>query len=48
MNRLVYCEESGDISEAIAREKEIKRMTRRRKIELIESMNPDWEDPSEE
>ena len=46
VNRLVYCEESGDISEAIAREKEIKRMTRRRKI--IESTNPDWQDLSGE
>jgi len=43
---LVYCEEFGDLSEAIAREKEIKRMTRRRKI--IESTNPDWQDLSGE
>jgi len=30
------------------REKEIKKMTRRRKIELIESANPEWGDLSEE
>ncbi len=47
-NRLAYFEEFGEIDEAIAREKEIKRMTRRRKISLIESMNPEWRDLSEE
>jgi putative endonuclease len=47
-NRLVYFEEFIDIDEAIAREKEIKRMTRRRKTKLIESMNPDWKDLGEE
>ena len=46
-NRLVYLEEFGDIGEAIAREKEIKKMTRRRKITLIESMNHGWKDLSE-
>jgi len=30
------------------REKEIKRMTRKQKIKLIESMNPDWQDLSRE
>ncbi|MFZ0890725.1 MAG: GIY-YIG nuclease family protein [Candidatus Binataceae bacterium] len=48
VNRLVYCEEFGDVSAAIARDKEIKRMTRMRKIKLVESMNPDWEDLSGE
>ncbi len=46
VNRLVYFEEFGDINQAITREKEIKRLTRRRKIKLIESMNPDWRDLS--
>ncbi len=44
VNRLVYFEQSGDISEALTREKQIKRMTRRQKIRLIESMNPNWQD----
>ncbi len=48
VNRLVYFEEFGDIGEAIAREKEIKKMTRRGKVELIESTNPEWRDLSEE
>jgi putative endonuclease len=47
-NRLVYFENFGDIGEAIAREKEVKKMTRRRKIELIQSTNPEWSDLSEE
>jgi putative endonuclease len=47
-NRLVYFEEFAHIDEAIAREKEIKKMTRRRKAGLIESMNPEWKDLSEE
>ncbi len=48
VNRLTYFEGFEDIGEAIAREKEIKRMTRRQKITLIESINPDWKDLSEE
>ncbi|MBV8055402.1 MAG: GIY-YIG nuclease family protein [Deltaproteobacteria bacterium] len=48
VNRLVYFEEFGDINQAITRENAIKSMTRRRKIELIESMNPDWQDLSQD
>jgi putative endonuclease len=47
VDRLVYFEEFGEVDEAIAREKEIKKMTRRRKVSLIESMNPEWRDLSE-
>ena len=46
VNRLVYFEDFGDIREAIAREKEIKKMTRRHKPKLLESMNRDWRDLS--
>ena len=42
--RLVYAEEHDRIDEAIAREKAIKKWRRQWKIELIESMNPDWLD----
>jgi putative endonuclease len=48
VNRLVYCEEFRDITQAIAREKDMKRMTRKRKINLIESSNPGWRDLSQE
>jgi len=40
--RLVWYEEHFDIRDAITREKTIKRWPRRWKIELIEAMNPDW------
>ena len=43
-DRLVYFETTPDITAAIAREKQIKGWLRRRKIELIESVNPDWND----
>jgi putative endonuclease len=46
VNRLAYFEQFGDIGEAIAREKEIKKLTRKQKIKLIESLNPDWKDLS--
>ena len=44
ITRLVHFEEFADIGDAIAREKEIKGWTRLRKISLIESRNPTWED----
>ncbi|WP_223475042.1 GIY-YIG nuclease family protein [Oricola indica] len=40
--RLVWYEEYDDITDAIQREKSLKRWRRQWKIELIESMNPDW------
>ena len=46
VNQLVYFEEFDDINQAIARESEIKRMARRTKITLIESVNPGWRDLS--
>jgi putative endonuclease len=45
--RLVYCETTRDIRAAIGREKQIKGWTRRRKLELIETLNPDWSDLAE-
>jgi putative endonuclease len=44
IDRLVYVEEYDDALNAIAREKVLKRWTRQRKIGLIESVNPHWED----
>ena len=43
-NRLVWFEPSVDPSNAIAREKQLKHWTREQKIELIERVNPTWED----
>ncbi len=47
LTRLVYCEVFSDVREAIAREKQIKGWLRVKKIALIESMNPKWDDLSE-
>jgi putative endonuclease len=45
---LVYFEETSDVYAAIAREKQIKGWGRVKKIALIESVNPDWLDLSED
>ena len=44
LNYLVYYEIHCDVLNAIAREKQLKRWRREWKNQLIESMNPDWED----
>ena len=41
---LVYFELGVDMNSAIAREKALKGLTRAKKIALIESANPDWDD----
>ncbi len=41
---LVYYETFDDVRYAIAREKELKKWRRKWKLELIESVNPDWND----
>ena len=46
ITRLVYYEEFSDVNEAITREKQIKGWLRKKKIALIESINPQWEDLS--
>jgi len=46
-NRLVWFESTGEISQAIQREKELKGWTRAKKIDLIQKTNPTWEDLSE-
>ena len=48
VTKLVYYEVYGDAYSAIAREKQIKAGSRRKKIALIESMNKGWRDLSEE
>ncbi len=48
ITRLVYFETTNDIRAAIGREKQIKGWLRAKKIALIESVNPDWNDLSAE
>jgi len=44
LNRLVYFEPFQMIEDAITREKQIKAGSRAKKVKLIESINPGWED----
>lgn len=46
INKLVYYEEYQYIDDAIKREKQIKSGSRKKKIILIESINPQWFDLS--
>ena len=47
VHKLVYYEAYNRSKDAIAREKRLKGLFRSRKNELVESMNPSWEDLSE-
>ncbi len=44
--RLVYYEAVDDLQSAMAREREFKGWVRKKKVELIQAMNPYWKDLS--
>ena len=44
VHKLVYYESTTDVQAAIAREKQLKGWRRARKNDLIESVNPSWQD----
>jgi putative endonuclease len=44
INKMVYFESFHSIEEAIGREKQVKNYRREKKIALIESINPKWND----
>ena len=44
VHKLVYFEEYVGVTDAITREKQIKGGSRRKKVALINGMNPDWRD----
>jgi len=44
VHRLVYYESYIDVHDALAREKRMKKWKRQWKIDLIESVNPEWKD----
>ena len=48
VHKLVYYEQGNDIYATIAREKQIKGGSRKKKIDLINKMNPEWKDLYEE
>lgn len=44
IHSLVYYETTSDINSALLREKQMKKWKRQWKINLIEKMNPEWDD----
>lgn len=44
IEKLVWYENYTDIGEAIAREKQLKAGSRKKKIQLIVELNPEWKD----
>ncbi len=48
VSKLVFYESGDDINIAIAREKQIKAGSRQKKLDLINAMNSEWKDLSEE
>ena len=48
VEKLVFYESTTDVESAIAREKQIKAGSRAKKLLLIEEMNPQWRDLSED
>ena len=46
VNKLVYFEETQDVTAAIEREKEIKKWRREKKNQLVNRINPTWKDLS--
>ncbi len=48
VDKLVYFEETGDVTSALAREKEIKKWRREKKNNLVLGLNPEWKDLSVE
>jgi len=46
VHKLVYFEETQDVTAAINREKEIKKWRREKKNELVNRINPTWKDLS--
>lgn len=46
LGRLVWFERFPNMTDAIAREKQLKKWNRQWKLKLIESINPEWRDLS--
>jgi putative endonuclease len=48
VTELVYFETFTDVNEAITREKQIKAGSCKKKVALVESVNPEWQDLTDE
>jgi putative endonuclease len=46
VNKLVYFEQTNDVISALGREKQLKKWRREKKNELVNSVNPSWQDLS--
>ncbi|MDD5639813.1 MAG: GIY-YIG nuclease family protein [Candidatus Pacebacteria bacterium] len=46
LNKIVYYEQFNNIEDAISREKQIKGGSRKKKIDLVNNINPEWRDLS--
>ena len=46
LHKLVYFESTSDVNEAIFREKQLKAGSRKKKIDLVNTINPEWKDLS--
>ena len=44
IHKLIYYEQTTDVEAAILREKQLKKWKRQWKINLINTLNPDWHD----
>ena len=44
VNKLVYYEVGDNVNAALAREKQIKGGSRKKKIDLVDGVNPEWKD----
>lgn len=44
VHKLVYYEQTSDVQNAIQREKRLKKWNRQWKVDLIEKLNPNWND----
>ena len=47
-DRVMYIEQTTDVHAALEREKQLKRWSRIKKNQLVESTNPEWKDLSAE
>ena len=48
VSKLVYFEETNDVNSALEREKEIKKWRREKKDNLVNTVNPNWRDLSDD
>jgi putative endonuclease len=46
--KLIYYEHCTDVQDAIAREKQLKKWSRAKKVALIATLNPRWKDLTQE